>query len=142
MKTTNRPPVIQAPHLRKRGTTSNTPPNVSQIPTRIAAAWLRSAGTLAWIIRVDQPSGSVIFQTPDTMKRAATITAALTLSKLFHAGTSSALARKEGCAILSSMLPILALFVAASAVQPADLVVVNAHIYTGNPAQPEASSMA
>jgi predicted amidohydrolase YtcJ len=40
------------------------------------------------------------------------------------------------------MLPILALFVAASAVQPADLVVINAHIYTGNPAQPEASSMA
>ncbi|HUS08017.1 MAG TPA: amidohydrolase family protein [Bryobacteraceae bacterium] len=40
------------------------------------------------------------------------------------------------------MLLILALFAAAPAAQQADMVVTNALIYTGNPSQPQASSLA
>src|SRR3954470_22410277 len=72
--------------------------------------------------------------------------AAAPLNTLFHAGISRDPALKAGCAILSSMLLILALFALLAVNLPgavtADLVVENATIYTLNSAHPTASAMA
>src|SRR4051812_20743347 len=68
------------------------------------------------------------------------------LIKPFQAGISRDPALKEGCAILSSMLLILALFAALAvnltAADTADLLIENANIYTVNPALPHASAVA
>src|SRR4051794_23240644 len=88
----------------------------------------------------------MIFHTPAKMKKAASKTAETTLSNVFHAGSSSGAAASDGCAILSSMFPILALIALLSAAsgvaQIADLVVENARVYTVNPAQPSARALA
>ena len=89
--------------------------------------------------------GSEIFHTPETMNNKPNNTAAVTLSTPFHAGSSRVPARKDGCAILSSMLLILALFVTAAVSLPAaeiaDLLIENAVIYTVNPRQPQATAL-
>src|SRR5262245_50809744 len=51
-------------------------------------------------------------------------------------------AAEEACAILSCMLPILAMLGMAMAGEPADLVVNNATIYTADPANPRTKAMA
>src|SRR5687768_7435988 len=96
----------------------------------------------------------MIFQMPASRKNAATRIADTALRTLFHAGNSRGRALKRACAILSSMLDILPLLRACPAAavalflsmpagaEPADLVLENARVYTGNDKQPTASAVA
>src|SRR5437879_1000238 len=86
--------------------------------------------------------GSVIFQSPETMKIIAVRTAAIQFKVAFQPGSSSEPSASRRCAILSSMVSILALFAAAAVAQTADLAVTNARIYTVDPSRPTASAIA
>ncbi len=76
---------------------------------------------------------------PALKNRSASRIAQTVAMPVFQAGARVA---KVGYAILSSMLFILALFQAIAAAQVADLVLVNANIYTMNPQQPKAKALA
>lgn len=65
-----------------------------------------------------------------------------TLGMVFQAGNSKAPGLGEGCAILSSMFPILALLFGMAGSQIADLVIVDAKVYTVDAATPTASAIA
>jgi predicted amidohydrolase YtcJ len=79
---------------------------------------------------------------PATRNKMASKMAEDTFNTLFHAGSSKLAAVAGACAILSSMLLILALFAMSAAGQTADLVVENARIYTGNSSSPQGTFMA
>src|SRR5579872_7452153 len=142
MNTTRSPEAIHEPHLRKRGTSTKTAVTVSAMPSSNAAARLRLSGTLAWASRTDMPTGSVIFQRPDTIKMIDVKIAEIQLRLVFHPGSSSGAIASPRCAILSFMLYILALFAVAAFGQTADLAITGTRIYTVDPAHPTASAIA
>src|SRR6266403_4562945 len=142
MNTTSSPEAIHEPHLRKRGTRTKTAVTVSAIPSSNAAARLKLSGTLACASRTAMPTGSVIFQRPDTMKMIDVRIAEIQLRLVFHPGSSSGAIASPRCAILSFMLYILALFVVGALAQTADLAITGARIYPVDPAHPIASAIA
>ena len=111
MKAINSSAAAAAPHRRKRGTSTRTPLTVSAIPNSSAAARLSDSGTLACAIRTAAAWGSVIFQMPDTRNKRPSRMAEPQLSMVFQPGRSSGIAQAPppGCAILSVMVPIVAL---------------------------------
>src|SRR5260370_1186874 len=68
--------------------------------------------------------------------------AAVPLTQVFHPGSSKPASTSPECAILSSMILILALFSGLMGAQTADLVVTGARIYTLNPQKPVVSAIA
>src|SRR4029077_4512774 len=72
----------------------------------------------------------------------ATNTAAVPLNQLFHPANSKRASISPECAILSSMIFILALFSRLMGAQTADLAITGARIYTLNPRTPVVSAIA
>src|SRR5258707_11552373 len=142
MKPTSSKDISQAPQRRNRGTSSSTAENVSAMPSSSAAARLKSWGTFACASLTAAPGASVIFQSPATKNNAAMRTAAVQLIHVFHPGSSKPPSSSPECAILSSMILILALFSGLMGAQTADLVITGARIYTLNPQNPLASAIA
>src|SRR5262245_23945681 len=83
---------------------------------------------------------------PAAMKRRARRAAAVVPTQWRQPSATGAEGTAEPCAILSSMLNIVALLglclVAGAQAQTADLIVENAQVYTVNKAQPEARALA
>src|SRR6202166_354784 len=79
---------------------------------------------------------------PAAKNNTAVSTAAVPLNQLFHPGNSKRASRSPECAILSSMILILALFSGLMGAPAADLVITGARIYTLNPQNPVASAIA
>src|SRR5437016_3169994 len=142
MNTTSSSPPIVAPHRRNRGTRTSTPANVSTIPSTSAAARLSCSGTLAWASRTAAAGASVIFQRPATRNSADVSTAAATPTQVFQPASSKRASASAGCAILSSMNLILALFTGLMGAQMADLAITGARIYTEDQRNPVVSAIA
>src|SRR5258708_2562762 len=79
---------------------------------------------------------------PATRNKADISTAAVKLTQVFHRGSSKPASTLPECAILSSMILILALFCGLMGAQTADLAITGARIYTMNPQNPLASAIA
>src|SRR5574339_954748 len=97
-------------------------------------------------MRAEVASGSLSFQAPATTNSSPRPKAQTVPSQNFQAGKAKPPGKPEepesACAILSSMLPIVALlgvaFAVPAAAQTADLLIENAVIRTANKQQPAA----
>src|SRR5579871_887476 len=99
MNTTSRRDASHAPQRRNRGTSSKTPANVSEIPSKNADGNVRFSGTLNWCSITAQRGRSVIFQIPETRNKSAVNTAATQFSAVFQAGRSNSESALLGNAI-------------------------------------------
>src|SRR6266478_3931369 len=142
MNTTRSNVASQAPQRRNLGTRISTAANVSTIPSSTDAGSVSSCGTFNWASRTANAGASVIFQTPANRNSAEVSVAPAQLNQLFQLGNSKWASRSPECAILSSMILILALFSGLMGAQTAGLVVTGARIYTLNPQKPVASAIA
>src|SRR5579872_485982 len=95
MNASSSTPIRMAPQRLSAGTRMSAAPTVSAMPNTSAAARLSEPGTRNCMIRAAQPSGSVIFQTPEVTNNRASTTAASQLSLLFQSGNSSVCKRSE-----------------------------------------------
>src|SRR5260370_19372637 len=136
MKTSRRSEVSPEPPRRNLGTRISTAENVSTMPSSSAAARLTSCGTFICANRAAAPGASVIFQIPAVRNSKAVNTAAVPPAQLFHPGNSKWASMSPECAILSSMIFILALFSGLMRAETADFAVTGARIYTMNPRNP------
>src|SRR5262249_2065210 len=83
-----------------------------------------------------------IFQTPANRNSADISSAPVQFNQLFQLGNSKWASMSPECAILSSMILILALFSGLVGAQTAGMAVTGARIYTQNPQRPVASALA
>src|SRR5437867_6997938 len=142
MNTSNRNVVSQAPQRRNLGTRISTAENVSTMPSSTDAGRVSSGGTFNCESRTANPGASVIFQRPADRNSADVSTAPVQLNQLFQLGNSKRESKSPECAILSSMILILALFSGLMGAQTADMAVTGARIHTLDPQKPVASAIA
>src|SRR5260370_22169843 len=136
MKTTRRSEVSQEPQRRNLGTRISTAENVSTMPSSSAAARLNSCGTFICANRGAAGGAAVLSPFPAVRNSTAVNTAAVPPAQLFHPGNSKWASMSPECAILSSMIFILALFSGLMRAETADFAVTGARIYTMNPRNP------